>query len=279
MGRRGRDGGNKRGRTQRRDFRDGRPNVWKKSRPEPSADQPDAQPSSETGWMPFVMESTSFELFYKVPKFTHFSPHSSRTFGKQEFWWRFKVYGLSARRQCGFLSSRSIFSMLRKWFNPQLQRGLLRQLVIQFVANLAQHRKSCIDLSGQWRSCFESVNFCKPLATLEPSVNPLQLLLLIYCSFWEIWCNDNTPIHDTWNPPIELYGWMLHKCVLQKNCNRHFLTMNWCLYGEQKQCIVPEEEWSTFISTLKKPLPTTFRINGRYAVLIMCIWNQISTIS
>lgn len=66
MGRRGRDGGNKRGRTQRRDFRDGRPNVWKKSRPEPSADQPDAQPSSETGWMPFVMESTSFELFYKV---------------------------------------------------------------------------------------------------------------------------------------------------------------------------------------------------------------------
>ncbi|KAH8958486.1 hypothetical protein BDL97_06G027000 [Sphagnum fallax] len=65
MGRRGRDGGNKRGRTQRRDFRDGRPNVWKKSRPEPSADQPDAQPSSETGWMPFVMESTSFELFYK----------------------------------------------------------------------------------------------------------------------------------------------------------------------------------------------------------------------
>ncbi|CAK9274340.1 unnamed protein product [Sphagnum jensenii] len=65
MGRRGRDGGNKRGRTQRRDFRDRRPNVWKKSRPEPSADQPDAQPSSETGWMPFVMESTSFELFYK----------------------------------------------------------------------------------------------------------------------------------------------------------------------------------------------------------------------
>ncbi|KAH9558782.1 hypothetical protein CY35_06G025200 [Sphagnum magellanicum] len=65
MGRRGRDGGNKRGRTQRRDFRDGRPNVWKKSRPEPSSDQPDAQPSSETGWMPFVMESTSFELFYK----------------------------------------------------------------------------------------------------------------------------------------------------------------------------------------------------------------------
>jgi hypothetical protein len=57
--------------------------VWKKSRPEPSADQPDAQPSSETGWMPFVMESTCFELFYKVPKFTHFSP--SRTFGKQEF--------------------------------------------------------------------------------------------------------------------------------------------------------------------------------------------------
>ncbi len=100
-----------------------------------------------------------------------------------------------------------------------------------------------------------------------------------YCSFWDIWCNDNTPIHDTWNPPIGLYGWMLHKCVLQKVCNRHFLTMNWCLYGEQKQCIVPEEEWSTFISTLKKPLPTTFRINGRYAVLIMCIWNQISTIS
>lgn len=30
----------------------------------------------------------------------------------------------------------------------------------------------------------------------------------------------------------------------------------------QKQKIVPEEEWETFIATLRKPLATTFRING-----------------
>lgn len=29
------------------------------------------------------------------------------------------------------------------------------------------------------------------------------------------------------------------------------------------QGIVPEGEWDAFIQTLRKPLPTTFRINGR----------------
>ena len=30
----------------------------------------------------------------------------------------------------------------------------------------------------------------------------------------------------------------------------------------QKQQIVPEGEWNTFLKTLRTPLPTTFRING-----------------
>lgn len=64
MGGRGR--GNKRGRTQRRDFRDGRPNEWKRSRPEQSAPAAGAPANSEGGWIPFLMESTSFEHFYKV---------------------------------------------------------------------------------------------------------------------------------------------------------------------------------------------------------------------
>lgn len=29
------------------------------------------------------------------------------------------------------------------------------------------------------------------------------------------------------------------------------------------QGIVPEGEWDAFMETLRKPLPTTFRINGR----------------
>ena len=61
MGGRGR--GNKRNRTQRRDFRDGRPNEWKRSR---AASEATPHPNSEAGWNPFVMESPAFEAFYKV---------------------------------------------------------------------------------------------------------------------------------------------------------------------------------------------------------------------
>ena len=35
------------------------------------------------------------------------------------------------------------------------------------------------------------------------------------------------------------------------------------LVDKQKQKLVPEEEWDSFIAALRKPLPTTFRINGR----------------
>ncbi|KAI5067305.1 hypothetical protein GOP47_0017833 [Adiantum capillus-veneris] len=52
-------GGQKRGRTQRRHFRDGRQDVWKKQRP---ADDNEEQ---RGGWDPFVTESPAFELYYK----------------------------------------------------------------------------------------------------------------------------------------------------------------------------------------------------------------------
>ena len=39
----------------------------------------------------------------------------------------------------------------------------------------------------------------------------------------------------------------------------------------QKQRIVPEEEWDAFIMTLRKPLPTTFRINGRYVQRLLLL--------
>eukprot|EP00249_Psilotum_nudum_P015141 c25184_g2_i1 orf=2-310(-) len=52
--------GQKRGRTQRRHFRDGRDNVWKKSRSECSQDA-----ANSAGWQPFVKESPMFEQYYK----------------------------------------------------------------------------------------------------------------------------------------------------------------------------------------------------------------------
>ncbi|KAL2635588.1 hypothetical protein R1flu_007067 [Riccia fluitans] len=63
MGGRGRGGyrhGNKRGRTQRRDFRDGRPDVWKKPRAEG-----EGVADAERGWQPFVTESQAYEKYYK----------------------------------------------------------------------------------------------------------------------------------------------------------------------------------------------------------------------
>lgn len=47
-------GGHKRGRTQRRDFRQGRDNVWKKSR--------DSNPK----WEPFATQNSAFDEYYKV---------------------------------------------------------------------------------------------------------------------------------------------------------------------------------------------------------------------
>lgn len=47
-------GGHKRGRTQRRDFRQGRDNVWKKPR--------DSNPK----WEPFATQNSAFDEYYKV---------------------------------------------------------------------------------------------------------------------------------------------------------------------------------------------------------------------
>ncbi|KAL3683712.1 hypothetical protein R1sor_001734 [Riccia sorocarpa] len=62
MGGRGRGGyrGGKRGRTQRRDFKDGRPDVWKKQRSEG-----EGRADAERGWQPFVTESRAYEKYYK----------------------------------------------------------------------------------------------------------------------------------------------------------------------------------------------------------------------
>eukprot|EP01018_Ginkgo_biloba_P016651 Gb_17436 [translate_table: standard] len=60
-------GGQKRGRTQRKHFRQGRENVWKKSRPGPSETA-----NEQAGWEPFVTANLAFEEYYKeqaiVPK-------------------------------------------------------------------------------------------------------------------------------------------------------------------------------------------------------------------
>lgn len=53
-------GGNKRGRTQRRHFRQGRENVWKKPRAPPSASE-----AAQTQWEPLVTQNLVFEQYYK----------------------------------------------------------------------------------------------------------------------------------------------------------------------------------------------------------------------
>ncbi|KAF8404637.1 hypothetical protein HHK36_009525 [Tetracentron sinense] len=52
-------GGQKRGRTQRRQFRESRENVWKKSR----SDNPSSNNNST--WEPFATQNLAFELYYK----------------------------------------------------------------------------------------------------------------------------------------------------------------------------------------------------------------------
>lgn len=53
-------GGNKRGRTQRRHFRQGRENVWKKPRAPPSPSE-----AAQTQWEPLVTQNLVFEQYYK----------------------------------------------------------------------------------------------------------------------------------------------------------------------------------------------------------------------
>ena len=47
------------------------------------------------------------------------------------------------------------------------------------------------------------------------------------------------------------------------------------------QGIVPEEEWDAFITQLRTPLPTTFRINGRgkFAADLRNSWSRTSSAS
>lgn len=63
---RGRGRGGKRNRAAQRhgDFKDARPNEWKRSRH--SASQTHANSTEQAGWNPFVRESPAFEAFYKV---------------------------------------------------------------------------------------------------------------------------------------------------------------------------------------------------------------------
>ncbi|RWR92447.1 tRNA cytosine34-C5-methyltransferase-like protein [Cinnamomum micranthum f. kanehirae] len=60
-------GGRKRGRTQRRHFRENRENVWKKSRSDTSTQQADDDNNNNntTTWQPFATQNPAFEEYYK----------------------------------------------------------------------------------------------------------------------------------------------------------------------------------------------------------------------
>lgn len=67
-------GGQKRGRTQRRHFRQGRENVWKHNNPKKtrSEDDQNPNPNPNGNWEPFISQNPGFEEYYKeqgiVPK-------------------------------------------------------------------------------------------------------------------------------------------------------------------------------------------------------------------
>ncbi|KAK1315492.1 hypothetical protein QJS10_CPA06g02029 [Acorus calamus] len=60
-------GGQKRGRTQRRHFRNGRENVWKKNRPERTTSSSPSVVNADgnTGWETFATQNVAFEQYYK----------------------------------------------------------------------------------------------------------------------------------------------------------------------------------------------------------------------
>jgi hypothetical protein len=58
-------GGRKRGRSQRRHFKEERENVWKDNPKRPPAGAGGGE-GSEGGWQPFATENPAFEDYYKV---------------------------------------------------------------------------------------------------------------------------------------------------------------------------------------------------------------------
>ncbi|WOK96254.1 multisite-specific tRNA:(cytosine-C(5))-methyltransferase isoform X1 [Canna indica] len=58
-------GGRKRGRTQRRHFKQGRENVWKYGNKEARPDDPAANVESNPTWQPFATQNSNFDEYYK----------------------------------------------------------------------------------------------------------------------------------------------------------------------------------------------------------------------
>jgi multisite-specific tRNA:(cytosine-C5)-methyltransferase len=58
-------GGRKRGRSQRRHFKEERENVWKDNPKRPPAGAGGGE-GGEGGWQPFATENPAFEDYYKV---------------------------------------------------------------------------------------------------------------------------------------------------------------------------------------------------------------------
>jgi len=59
-------GGRKRGRTQRRHFKQGRENVWKHNPQRPPAGEGGEGREGNPSWQPFATENPAFEEYYKV---------------------------------------------------------------------------------------------------------------------------------------------------------------------------------------------------------------------
>ena len=59
-------GGRKRGRTQRRHFKQGRENVWKHNPQRPPAGEGGEGREGNPSWQPFATENPAFEDYYKV---------------------------------------------------------------------------------------------------------------------------------------------------------------------------------------------------------------------
>lgn len=59
-------------RTQRRHFRQNRENVWKRTKPDPSSENPTENNGGDPSWQPFATQSLAFEEYYKVKFIEYF---------------------------------------------------------------------------------------------------------------------------------------------------------------------------------------------------------------